>query len=505
MTADRTVVRELFMRFFPAPSWAAWRAAITALFGLAPTSDEEAAIIRRCTGRSALPTEPAREVLALCGRRGGKSLFAAFVAVWFACCRSYRGLLAPGERGVVMIIAANRRQARVVKGYVSGLIHAVPTLEALVVRETQEALVLSNGITIEIHTASYRAIRGYTVVAAICDEICFWPTDDAANPDTEILNALRPAMATVADAMLLCISSPYARRGEAWNFYSRYFGKDDAPVLVWQADTRTMNPTVPESVVADAYDRDEAVAAAEYGAQFRRDLERLFSPDALSAVVIPGRYELPAIAGGRYIAFVDPSGGSADSMTLAVAHAERERAVLDVLREVRPPFSPERVVEEFATVLRSYGLSTLVGDRYGGEWPRERFQVQHVFYTPAERTKSDLYLALLAMVNSGQVELLDHPRLSSQLGGLERRTGRSGRDTIDHAPASHDDVANAAAGALVLAGPRLIEAVGILRPPEPHFRPPLMFERPWWGSRSGSRLHRPLSRWGGVSRHADDQ
>ncbi len=55
------------------------------------------------------------------------------------------------------------------------------------------------------------------------------------------------------------------------------------------------------------------------------------------------------------------------------------------------------------------------------------------------------------MINCGQVELLDHPRLFAQLCRLERRTARSGRDTIDHAPGAHDDLAKAAAGALVIA------------------------------------------------------
>jgi len=35
------------------------------------------------------------------------------------------------------------------------------------------------------------------------------------------------------------------------------------------------------------------------------------------------------------------------------------------------------------------------------------------------------------------------------LSGLERRTSRGGRDTIDHAPGNHDDIANAVAGVLV--------------------------------------------------------
>jgi len=69
----------------------------------------------------------------------------------------------------------------------------------------------------------------------------------------------------------------------------------------------------------------------------------------------------------------------------------------------------------------------------------------------AEKPKSDLYAGLLPALNSGRVELLDHPRLVAELGGLERRTAWGGRDSIDHGPGGHDDLANAVAGVLVAA------------------------------------------------------
>jgi hypothetical protein len=50
----------------------------------------------------------------------------------------------------------------------------------------------------------------------------------------------------------------------------------------------------------------------------------------------------------NYIAFVDPSGGSSDAMTLAIAHTENKTQILDVIRERKPPFSPEAVVEEYS-------------------------------------------------------------------------------------------------------------------------------------------------------------
>jgi hypothetical protein len=214
-----------------------------------------------------------------------------------------------------------------------------------------------------------------------------------------------------------------------------------------------MNPAVPEAVIAGAYAEDEAAASAEYGAEFRRDLEAFVAREALEACVVPGRHELPPLPGIDYVAFVDPSGGSQDSMTLAIAHAEgREepkQIVLDCVREVRPPFSPDGVVSDFAALLKTYRIHTVRGDRYAGEWPRERFQVHGIRYESAEATKSDLYRDLLPLLNAARIELLDVPRLHAQLLGLERRTARGGRDSIDHAPGAHDDLANAAAGALV--------------------------------------------------------
>src|SRR5262249_36529845 len=107
---------------------------------------------------------------------------------------------------------------------------------------------------------------------------------------------------------------------------------------------------------------------------------------------------------------------------------------------------------EFAALLKSYRVHRVTGDRYAGEWPRERLRMHGIEYETSDRPKSDLYRDLLPLLNSGRCELLDNARLIAQLVGLERRTARSGRDSIDHAPGAHDDLANAAAGALVCAG-----------------------------------------------------
>ena len=301
-------------------------------------------------------------------------------------------------------------------------------------------------------TASTAAPRGRAYALAIVEEAAFLPADESANPDVELLRALRPALARVPGSLLAVISSPYARKGVLFNAWSRHHGKPDADVVVVQAATQELNPAFDAKAVERAYDDDPIAAAAEYGAQFRSDVESLFALDAVRAGVVAGRHELPPLRKVHYRAFVDPSGGSADSFTLAIAHEEKGRLVLDAVRERRPPFSPDAVVQEFADLLKGFRITQVMGDRYGGEWPRERFRVHGITYETCDKTKSDLYLALLPAINSGRVELLEHDKLVNQLAGLERRTARGGRDSVDHAPGSHDDVANAVAGVLSLVG-----------------------------------------------------
>jgi hypothetical protein len=421
---------------------------LKSLFALS-MNDAEFATYRECTGRTELPSAAASEAWLVCGRRSGKSFVLALVAVFLACFHDFSRYLMRGERATVMIVAADRKQSRVILRYIHGLLTGVPMLKRMIERETAEAFDLSNKITIEVATASFKTVRGYTICAALLDELAFWPTDDASsNPDDEIITAIRPGMATIPNAMLLCASSPYSRKGALWDAHRKHFARNNDPILVWQAATLTMNPTVPQSVIDEAMERDPVSAAAEFGAQFRRDIESFVLREAVAACVSSGVFERAPQRSIAYVGFADPSGGSADSMTLAIGHKDYDRktVVVDALREARPPFSPETVADEFARLLKSYRVFKITGDRYAGEWPREQFSKFGIRYEATTKSKSDMYVDLLPLINSRRIDLLDHTKLVNQLCSLERRTARGGRDSIDHPPQGHDDLINAVAG-----------------------------------------------------------
>jgi hypothetical protein len=445
----------LFGDWFSGESWSAWRVLDKAIFGEA-LDEAEAGIFRSLTGGREPLTAPAGEVWIVAGRRAGKDVKAAALAVYLATIGAeifgWRKRLQRGERGVVQLLAVDRDQAKVALGYIAAYFEK-PILRKLVAKRTADAIELRNGMAVEIATNDQRRVRGRTVVAAIFDEVAHWRSENTVSPDVDTYRAVRPAMATMPGAMLIGISSPYARRGLLWERHRAHYGRD-GNVLVVQAPTWALNLTLSRDseIIADAFDSDPEWASAEYGAHFRADLESLVSLDVVQKCISEGIVERAPERIHRYVAFCDPSGGSSDSMTLAIAHKEGETAILDCVREAKAPFSPEAVVAEFADILRRYRCATVQGDRYAGEWVREPFRKAGVFYSLSEKAKSGLYLELLPLLNSRAVDLLDSSVLTRQLVSLERRTGRgTGRDIIDHPPGCHDDVANAAAGALYLA------------------------------------------------------
>lgn len=455
--------RRIFGKWFAGSSWNVWRVFLCAMFAL-PMDAAQLALYSRFSGRLLPPDRPFTEAWVCVGRRGGKSLIAALIVVYLAFFRDYAPFLAPGEIATVMVVAADRKQARVVMRYVKGFIRAVPMLSSMIVgKDKRESIELSNRVSIEIHTAGSRTLRGYTCAAVINDEIAFWPTDDSAEPARETLVAQRPSLSTIPGALLLNVSTAAGKHGVLYEGIVKNFGNEVSPVLAWRAASREMNAKLEARIVEAAIEADPAAASAEYLSEFRSDLSTFVSRESVDSCVVAGRRELPRVKGVRYFAFCDPSGGSNDSMTLGVAHsaartvlgvkesAANYEVILDALREVRPPFSPDGVVAEFCKFVKSYGISEVSGDHYAGEWVVELFSKNGITYRPSKKNRSEIYIDLLPLLNSGRAELLDERRFVAQLCSLERKTSPNGRDSVDHPRGSHDDLANAGAGALGLA------------------------------------------------------
>jgi hypothetical protein len=445
--------RRMFGKFFrDVRTWAAWEVFLKAVFTLSMTAGERE-LFTRSTGLDGPPKQRPSQVYVIAGRRSGKSVMAALIALYLALFEDWKGKVSPGERPVVLLMASDKSQAAIVKRYIEGFLDLTPTLRAAVKRVKAEEIELENGVVILIKPCSFRAIRGLTVAAAVLEELSFWRFEsESASPDREVVTALKPALSTTS-GLIFGISTPYTRAGFLYEQFKASWGKPGS-TLIWKAATAIMNPTIDKGIIDRAIEEDQAAAAAEWLGEFRLDLTGYVDPEIVDAAVIPGRVMQPPVAGLRYVAFLDPSGGRQDSFGMALAHFDsvKRKGILDLVAERRPPFDPSEVVSEFAEVLKSYRIERAKADSYAGEWVSAAFRAHGIELMASDKSKSELYLECLPRFNSGVIELLDQRRLVAQLKALERKTRAGGRDQVDtFYPGGHDDISNSACGALVSA------------------------------------------------------
>ena len=188
----------------------------------------------------------------------------------------------------------DRDQAKVCLNYTRAFFEQ-PLLKQMVKRETADGIELRNNINIEITTADRRRVRGRTVIFCVLDELGHWRS--------------------LPNSLLIGISSPHARTGLLYRKYRELWGQPPGRSLFVKAPTWRMNLTLSRDsdTIAEAFTRDPAWAEAEYGANFRSDIESYISIEALQAVTSPGVFERAPNPnqGTTYMAFVDPSGGAA--------------------------------------------------------------------------------------------------------------------------------------------------------------------------------------------------
>jgi hypothetical protein len=437
----------LFEPFFRGPSWDGWRAVLKGAFAL-PMTDSELEFFRTVAERDP-PLKRVRELWIVAGRRAGKDSVASMCLAHAGAMFDQQHRLRPGERALTACLAYDRDQAKIIHSYARGYFNESALLNQLVEADDRASdFQLSTRVDVAVLTNSFRAVRGRPILLAVMDELSVWRDENSQNPDQEIYRALLPGLASV-DGMLIGISSPYRKSGLLWDKFRKHFGQPSDDVLVIRAPTRTLNPTIPQEIIDQAIAEDPAAAKAEWLAEFRDDIAGWLAGEVIESAVDSGVTVRPPGYSFEYVGFVDPSGGSRDSFTAAVAHMEDDVAILDALLEITPPFNPASATKQIADLLKSYKLGDCIGDRYAAAWVTSEFERCGIRYKHSERDRSAIYQDTLPLFTSARARLLDNRRLVSQFAGLERKTSSMGKDRIDHGPGGHDDLCNAAAGALV--------------------------------------------------------
>jgi hypothetical protein len=457
------------------------RALLKAIYGLALDA-EERACWTECTGREQYPGTPFSEVTVIAGARSGKdSRIAAPITLYEAIFGERK--VVKGETPTIPLIAQDQRATDVAFGYIRDYALGSSRLEGHVEDERAAELRMTDHqgrpVRIKCFACTAKSIRGWSIPAAVMDEVAFFRVEAGANADTEVQTAVRRGGVGYARQRLVKISTPYLKGGVLYDDLKAYWATDDPDVLVWKASTQRMNPSISAERITRERRKDPAAARREYDAEFGDDVSTAFPREWLDlAVDHPrGARELGPMPNTRYVAAVDPSGGGTDAFTLAIVHhdAESGRMVHDVMYGWRGTRAEKidlgSVVGEIATILRRYDLYLVVGDRYAGQWPAQKFREVGITYVPAEFDKSKAYLELTPWLAQGAIELMAHEELVHELALVEKRLKPGGKTPVfDHPKGGHDDYPNAVAHAVAELAKSLHPAIDIGVNPGPRAR-----------------------------------
>jgi hypothetical protein len=319
-------------------------------------------------------------------------------------------------------------------------------LRKLITNITTECISLSNGVEIQVYPCSVGKIRGVSLISFVGDECAYWKVE-GKDVDEMVLESARPAL-DFEYSKLIKISTPYMQKGEIYQDFRQYFGKPNSDVLVFRGSTELFNPSYSRRKMERMKRRSAVSYATEYEAQFRSDLSAMYDPEAIDAAVNHDRpAEIPPQEDVHYVAFVDVAGGGGkDSYALAIAHMEDQRVIVDVVRSRAPKFNPEEVTAQYCGLLKQYGVHSVVGDKFSGDWASNSLASHGIFYERSPKTKSELYIESEGAFNTGRVEIPDRETLITQLKCLVRKTRPGGKDSVDaDVP---EDEANVVAGAV---------------------------------------------------------
>ena len=452
----------------------AQRVLLKAIYGLPLADAEELAMFRECTGRTEYLGQPMDQVTVIAGRRSGKdSRIAAPIAIYEALYGSWGEVAVsapPGEPIVIPIIANNERNAQIAFKYIAGYVRRHKRLNAHCHDERRAILVLEHAVAVdkeghhpEIELACYpctkASARGWSVPAALMDEVAFFAMEAGLEKDEEVQVALEGAGIHYARQIIVKISTPAGKRGLLYEDQKKYWGVNDAAVLVWKAPSLLMNPAINAARVSQVRTRNPDAARSEYDAEFRADVETFLPMDLIQAATVEGRHELGPVEGVDYIAAVDPTGGTgSDAYTLSVVHLAwrdgRPWIIQDVVRgwaRVRggDALNLQQTTHEVAELLKLYRIYTVEGDAYAGDWPAQAFRDEGITYTKSERDKAAAFLEFQPWMARGDIELLDHEQQNREMSLLERKTTlREKKPAIGHPKGGHDDYPNALAQAV---------------------------------------------------------
>ncbi len=432
------------------------------LYGL-PLTDEQYKILEQLT-RPEIVYESGTEKTEgnfVVGARGGKSMLSSVIALYEATARAkhWKKFLLPGETGYAVITATRQKQSETIIQANAFRLLEGSKIAHMIDKPLAAELQLTNGLCIASFPCNSTAARGLPIFLLIFDEIAHYRVE-GPKADSLIYNALRPRMAQFPGAKCLKISTPSAKQGLLWDEFSDGFDVPDR--LTIQAETRLINPEIPQAFIDKEYKRDPDNALREFGAKFAESVSGFFESciDKLNDAFSGGTEDTPSNRqfGTDYVAAIDQSGlAGRDRFAFSIAHKDTdERIPVDVTRTCETK-DLDLILAEIEQLCAQYGITTVLADQYALGFVANAFEKRNI--TIEKRaTLASLYVDFKTLILAGRVELPVNDALKQGLTRTEVFYNKSNSLSVAHPRDryGHGDIADAVVTAVCQASKQTV-------------------------------------------------
>jgi hypothetical protein len=420
---------------------------LKALYGL-PLDKKELKIFKILTkGKGKyIPGREKLELIACLGARAGKSFLVSICVLFEATRDKWKKELSKGENPYIVIIATRELQAKQIIGKnCLRMLRNSPVLKRLEKKSTDLGLTLKNGVEIIASPCTTTALRGIPIAVLIMDEIAFFKLE-GKNQDEEIFNSLVPRQSQFEFYKTFLISTAGARQGLFFKEFDRGFRVKDR--LTIQANTRFINPEIPQKFLNKEKARNINNWKREFQAEFSEKLEAFFSFELIQKPFILGG-DLPYKSGYNYSLGLDQSGLSGrDRFALAISHKEGDIAIVDVVRSWETK-DLDIILNDIEILAKTYYLNKASIDKYSKGYVENSFKKigLEILIRPS---LSVVFVNLKSKMIQDKLQLPDRPDLKDGLKNTIAVYGRSNQLTIYHerGPEGHADELDSVAGSI---------------------------------------------------------
>ena len=414
------------------------------------------------------------DISLIVGRRGGKSLTSAILAIYSAIKMNWKPMLGKHKTATILVMSHTKDFSDEIIDLVRGLIEDSPILNRLIdhkKKNTQSTINLKipfknpktnrrvySRVRIRTNAASSKSTRGSACPVILADEIAFWGSDpNAKETDSKIVNAASPSQLQFGDhAMFIKLSSPGIKSGVLWNEYNN---REKLPKtsLILKAPSWVFNNRYDAKEFRKEWEKCELDPELDFDSEFRGNFVDSMSDFILSDMVdlctLRGVQFLPPDEGKdiQYAAAIDAAFKS-DRFVFSVMGTKNGRVRQYVLQSWEgsksEPIKAFKIAQYIANICKEYKLTKVYADQYAFQPLKEIFEQYGVTLEERPFTntfKKQIYFNLKKLIHSQEIDLLDNEICIREIKQLQVEKTSTGTIKISHPAGGNDDAADATA------------------------------------------------------------